>query len=132
MHLPGHGEGGGMSAMGDTPESVRVGDLRRLRRSAADLRGTKASISEFLKYGILYFTARRFFSLATSCLGCRASKRAAPLAASMLLLKLFFFGEKEGRLPLSSISLAAARALLALAAKSTPQAKKFESRPTMK
>jgi len=63
-----------------------------------------------------------FFSRSMLCPGFFASASAASAAASFLPLplKLRFLGENLGRLPLASISLAAERALLALAAKVTP------------
>ena len=76
-----------------------------------------------------------FFSLSMLCIGLLASSFAASFAAHLRPFppKLRFSGENIGRLPSDSISLAAERALLALAATAiTPQGNRFESRPTMK
>ena len=75
-----------------------------------------------------------FFNLSMLWAGFLESESAASFAARLRSLPPYirFLGENSGKLPLVSISLAAERALLALAIVSNPQGKKFESSPTVK
>ena len=106
-------------AIGETPESVRVGDLRRSWRRGVREAGMKRSISELRRKVILYFSERRSLRAWRLWGGPARSESAASLAASsreessFFVAPLPFRGEYLGILPRAFWRLAAAYALSA-------------------
>jgi hypothetical protein len=136
MHLPGQGIGGGMMAIGETPESVRVGDLRRRRRSSGWLFGVNLSISELRRKGMRYFDESCALAPSISLPPDEMSREAASFAAFVLIAQGLPcpFGTNGGRLPLSAWRIAAECALCApfFSGKKAPYGNRLDISPAMK
>jgi hypothetical protein len=125
-----------MSAMGETPERVRVGDFRSNKRKCFSEAGSWASISEFRRKEILWATEILCFRMEMGVLGWRRRMRAASLAARSLSSPgaASFLGENAGSFPVLPRSFAAEFALWADfgSGKMAPQMKRLERSPAMK
>ncbi len=107
-----------MIATGETPESVRVGDLRSLWRSEGFEAGTKRNISEFFRKEMPWAEQMEFFSEERLADGFLRRNAAASFAAFSLFSESsssrpFFLGANLGILPSVFCISAAAYALLA-------------------
>jgi hypothetical protein len=120
VHFPPQSAGGGIIAIGETPESVRVGDLRSDWRMAEFecVAGMEWRISEFLRKDMPYFSEREFFRRGRLLLGFFSRIFAASFAAffrskSRAEESFFISWENSGILPSFFWISAAAYALLA-------------------
>lgn len=107
-----------MIAIGETPERVRVGDLRSRARRLSLCSGTKSRMSELRRKGARCFSHILIFSCCTSIVGFEARMDAASFAAkkSALFCRALIFlgkGRKAGREPVFCCIAAASLALCA-------------------